>query len=281
MNKRHLIFVVSMVLTLAIGYFDYQTGAHFSMMLLYAVPILVASWFCGTGQGVFIAATAATLWFLTNTTAQYKETSDVILSWNAFSRFGIFALLAYTVSLQVALKRALEHEQLRASTDKLTGLLNTGAFREQVEEEMARARRYRHPISLAFIDLDNFKQLNDTHGHARGDKLLQDVSMAIQRTIRKTDCAGRVGGDEFTICFPETGPDHIRATIGKLLQAIDIVTSQSGWQVSASIGVVTYIEISDNYDVMLGKADKLMYEAKEKGKNGAEYLVIDEIITSS
>lgn len=276
MKKRHIFFAVSLVVTFAIGYSDYLTGAHISMLLLYAVPILVAAWFCGTKEGLVVAAIAAICWFTVDLTSLHPETNEAIISWNAFSRLGIFALLAYAVSLQVALKRALKQEQLSARTDKLTGLLNREGFREEVEDEIARARRYRHPLSLAFIDLDDFKHVNDTFGHARGDRLLLDVSQTIMRTIRKTDYAGRVGGDEFTICFPETGPDNIRATIGKLLQAMEILTSQTGWQVTASVGVVTYVTICDTYDTMLGNADKLMYAAKEKGKNGAEYLVIAE-----
>ena len=274
MNKQHVVFVGSFLMIMAVGYFDYLTGAHVSVMLLYAVPILLSARFCGRTEGIIVAASAAICWFIVNFFAQHSGSSEAVLSWNAFSRFGLFALLAYTVSLQVALKNALLREKLRADTDKLTGLLNKGAFRERVEEEMDRAKRYHHPLSLAFMDLDNFKQVNDAHGHTRGDKLLQLVSETIEHTIRKTDIAGRIGGDEFALCFPETGPDHIRDAIEKLLKNMDIVTSQSGWQVTSSIGVTTYVEIRDTYDAMLGKADKLMYIAKEKGKNGAEYLVV-------
>lgn len=160
---------------------------------------------------------------------------------------------------------------MRADTDSLTGLLNEGAFRERVDEEMKRSRRYNHPLSLAYIDLDDFKKVNDTQGHARGDKLLRHVSETIIHTIRKTDFAGRVGGDEFTVCFPETGEEQVRKAIENLVKAMDIMTSQSGWQVTASIGVVTCKEICETYDALLGKADRLMYVAKEKGKNAAEF----------
>lgn len=275
MNGQHAIFVISLVTTLSVGYFDYLRGGDVSMMLLYAVPILLAARYCGTSEGVIVAAGAALCWFVVNISAQQKGVSDAVISWNALSRLGIFALLAYAVSLQVALKKALERERLRARTDQLTGLLNKWAFREQVEDELERASRYRHPLSIAFIDLNNFKDVNDLYGHARGDKLLQAVSDAIREAIRKTDLAGRVGGDEFTICFPETGPEQIRTAIGKLLQCFDITTSQSGWQVTASVGVVTYGEVCDSYDAMLAKADNLMYEAKAKGGNKAEFLVVE------
>lgn len=274
MNKLQIIFVFSFLMTLLVGYFDYLTSDHISMMMLYAVPILLASWYYGKTGGIVVAATAAACWFVVNVTTKHNGTSEAVLSWDAFSRFGIFALLAYTVSLQVALKEALGREKVRASTDSLTGLLNKEAFRERVEEEINRARRYQHPLSLAFIDLNNFKQVNDTLGHAQGDNILQQVSEAINNTLRKTDIAGRIGGDEFTICLTETGPEHIRYVIEKMLCNLEIMTSQSVCQVTASIGVVTYVEISDAYDTMLGKADKLMYLTKGKRNNQANFLVI-------
>lgn len=274
MNLHRIVFISSLITTAVIGYFDHQTGAHISMMLLYALPILTAARLCGKNEGIAISVLAATCWFIVNYLHKPAEISDAIISWNAFTRLGIFTLLAYTISLQARLRRALEREKLRADTDRLTGLLNKGAFRERVEEEIQRAKRYSHPLSLAFIDLDNFKQVNDIQGHARGDKLLQQVSETIVHAIRKTDFAGRIGGDEFTICFPETGDEQVRLAIKKLVQSLDIMTSQSGWQVTASVGVVTCREICDTYDALLGKADKLMYVAKEKGKNAAEFCTL-------
>ena len=271
---NRIIFSISILFTLLAGYYDYQTGVHISMMLIYAVPILVSAWYCGKLGGIIVAGLAAASWLIVNTIHKSPSESDAILSWNAFTRLGIFCLIAYTASLQAQLRRALERERERANTDRLTGLLNKGAFRKLAEEEMIRARRYDHPLSLAFIDLDNFKQVNDTEGHARGDKLLQLVSATITDTIRNTDFAGRVGGDEFTICFPETGDEQVRKAIEKLVKAFDIMTSQSGWQVTASIGVVTCTEICCTYDALLGKADSLMYLAKGKGKNAAEFMTL-------
>ncbi len=269
-----LIFYSSMLITVLIGYFDYMTGAHISMMLLFSIPILISAWFCGKKEGIIVAITAAICWFIVNAILKGPGVSEAIFSWNVLTRLGIFCLIAYSVSLQAQLRRALERERLRADTDRLTGLLNKGAFRERVEEELHRARRYHHPLTLAFIDLDNFKQVNDTEGHARGDRLLKLVSETIMSTIRETDVSGRIGGDEFTICYPETDGEQARNAIAKLVTSLDSMTSQYGWQVTASIGVVTCMEICDSYDALLGKADKLMYVAKEKGKNAAEFMTL-------
>jgi diguanylate cyclase (GGDEF)-like protein len=277
MTDHRLAFFISIVATALIGYIDYQTGTHVSMLLLYAVPVLATSWYCGKSEGIVVAACATIGWFIVNVANKHPDEINAIIFWNAFTRFGILALIALTVSLQAQLRLALERERLRADTDRLTGLYNSGAFRERVEEEIHRALRYHHPITLAFIDLDNFKQVNDTEGHARGDKLLKNVSESIMHTIRETDIPGRIGGDEFTICFPETGEVQARNAIANLVKALDIMTCQSGWQVTASIGVVTCIECCDTYDSLLGKADKLMYIAKENGKNSAEFMTVPEI----
>jgi len=276
MTGVNFYFALSLLSTVLVGYIDHKTGAHISMMIFYAVPILLASRYCGKIEGFIVATCAGGSWFVVNLFYKLPESSDAILSWNALTRLGIFVLIAYAVSLQTQLRRALKREIMKADTDRLTGLLNKGAFRDRVEDEMNRARRYNHPLSLAFIDLDNFKQVNDTEGHARGDRLLQLVSETIVTTIRETDVAGRIGGDEFTICFPETGEEPARDAIANLVRALDIMTSQYGWQVTASIGVVTCMEICDTYDALLGKADRLMYVAKEKGKNGAEFETIGE-----
>jgi diguanylate cyclase (GGDEF)-like protein len=276
MIPQRIFFFTSILVITVIGYYDYRTGTQVSMMLLYAVPILVSSWYCGKMEGIFVAMYAATSWLIVNLANQpYGESANIIF-WNAFTRLGIFALLAYTFSLQTQLRRALEGEKLRADTDRLTGLLNREAFRERVENEILRSRRYNHLLSLAFIDLNNFKQVNDIQGHERGDNLLQQISDTITHTIRGIDIAGRVGDDEFAICLPETGGEQVCKAIDNLVKALEIVNGQYGRQVTASIGVVTCTEIcfTETYDALLGKADKLMYTAKEKGKNAAEFETI-------
>lgn len=274
MNRSRAIFLLALVTVVIIAYSDFLTGAHISVMLLYAFPVLLSAWYCGKLESLFIAFAATAGWLIINLLDQSSGESLGIVSWNAFNRFGMFALIAYAVSLQVKLRLALEREQLKADTDRLTGLLNKEAFRERSEQAIAHARRYNHPVSLAFIDLDNFKQVNDTQGHARGDKLLQEFSETIIATIRKTDIAGRIGGDEFCIFFPETDHIMVRAAVEKLTRALDIMTSQSGWQITASLGVVSCKEIDETFDALLGKADKLMYEAKSRGKNKAEFMSI-------
>lgn len=108
MTRHRLVFIISIIFVILVGYYDLQTGAHISMMLLYSVPILLSAWYCGRLDAVVVAVIAAASWFIVNVLNKPPGESDAILSWNAFTRLGIFALIAYTVSIQAQLRRALE-----------------------------------------------------------------------------------------------------------------------------------------------------------------------------
>lgn len=274
MARRHLLFIAMLLLLGTVGIGDYLVGAQASMVPLYAVPIMAAAQLCGTYQGITVALCAAAVWTAVSLAHLGPSFSGPLLSWNALSRLGIFLLIAHAVTLQSRLGRARARLGQLAVSDPLTGLLNRGRFRERVLEEMNRARRYHHPFSVALIDLDDFNRVNEEHGQARGDTLLQLVGRVITQTVRTTDLVGRTGGDEFMVCLPETDGEQARVVTEKLLTALDIMTSQSGWQVTASVGVVSYREFDDTYDAMLARTERLMRKAKVKGKNGAEFLAL-------
>lgn len=272
---RRFLFGISLVLVGAAGCGDFLADGHVSMLLLYAAAVLLSGWYCGRVGGMIVAAAATTSWLVVNLIHQPPGEGNLIFSWNAFSRLAIFMLIASAASSQARLKSALERESHKSGADRLTGLLNGAAFRERVEEEMDRSRRYNHPFSLALIDLDEFQLINETQGGSRGDRLLQETGETIVRCVRKTDIAGRVGGDEFTVLFPETDGKQARSAVEKLLMALDMMTSRSGWQVTASIGVVSCTKGIETYDALLDRAGAMLDAAREKGKNGAEFTVID------
>lgn len=272
---RPFLFGISLVLVGAAGCGDFLADGHVSMLLLYAGAVLLSGWYCGRAGGIVVAMVATASWLVVNRIHQLPGEGNIIFSWNAFSRLAIFLLIASAASAQARLKSALERESHKSGIDRLTGLLNATAFRERVEGEMDRSRRYGHPFSLALIDLDEFQLVNETQGASRGDRLLQDTGEAIVHCIRKTDIAGRVGGDEFTVLFPETDGKQARGAVEKLLASLDMMTSRSGWQVTASIGVVSCTKGIETYDALLDRAGTMLDAAREQGKNGAEFLVVD------
>jgi len=133
--------------------------------------------------------------------------------------------------------------------------------------EIERARRYQHPFTVAFIDLDEFKLVNDRLGRTAGDAVLRIVARAISAVTRASDVVARVGGDEFVVLLPETGTAPARLAIDKLRHAVSGIVPAHGWRLSASIGVATYLVAPESVDVLVGTADQLMSAAKRSGKN--------------
>jgi diguanylate cyclase (GGDEF)-like protein len=133
--------------------------------------------------------------------------------------------------------------------------------------EINRARRYEHPLTVVYIDLDNFKKINDLYGHITGDNLLRLVADTVKNNIRLTDTVARLGGDEFAILLPETGPELAEAITHKVQKINLEIMQKNGWPVTFSIGVVTFIDPPSTVDEILKASDHLMYVAKNNDKN--------------
>lgn len=161
---------------------------------------------------------------------------------------------------------ALENEKSLSRSDYLTGLANRRAFEELFEMECKRSRRYNRPITLAYMDLDNFKRVNDGKGHQTGDEVLVAVATTLRSCLRATDCVARIGGDEFAMLLPETDEDAARIIMKKLYAVLQTLLTRTNWPIGFSFGVVTFPSPLDSLEAMLERADKLMYEAKQGGK---------------
>jgi len=161
---------------------------------------------------------------------------------------------------------ALDNEKYLSRSDFLTGLPNRRAFEETFDMECKRSRRYNRPITLVYMDLDNFKQVNDGQGHQTGDEVLVAVAASLRTNLRATDCVARLGGDEFAILLPETDEAAAQIIMRKLNAVLQTLLSTSNWPIGFSFGVVTFPVPLDSLDAMLERADKLMYDAKHGGK---------------
>lgn len=161
-----------------------------------------------------------------------------------------------------------ELEQL-ATTDALTGLYNRHRFNELLEQEVTRARRYHTPLSLIMFDLDYFKNVNDTYGHAVGDQVLQAVADVIRKNVRATDWVGRWGGEEFMVLCPETMEKDAILTAEKLRGLVESHTFETVETITISCGV-TRFKAPDSVDAFVSRADDGLYRAKDKGRNIVE-----------
>jgi len=166
-------------------------------------------------------------------------------------------------------RKALEDElKVRASTDALTGVANRARFMDVASTEFQRARRHLHPLSVALLDVDHFKRINDTGGHLLGDTVLVEVAGVIQSSIRSIDVLARFGGDEFVVLMPETGT----AGAVEVAERIRVAAADSGTtaHVEACIGVATLHDDEESLDAALGRADAALYRAKQGGRNRVE-----------
>ena len=161
-----------------------------------------------------------------------------------------------------------------ARTDRLTGAMNLRAFYESVEEELARGARYGHPFSLIYLDVDDFKVINNTLDHQGGDRLLELLVGTILAHIRSTDVISRLGGDEFAVLLPETAGDAAVQIAHKLRGALLSELQVEHLRVTVSMGAITCMEPSRTVDDLIRIADVLMYEAKSKGKDHMEHRVV-------
>ena len=160
-----------------------------------------------------------------------------------------------------------------AQRDHLTNLPNRALFQDRLELALTQAQRDGKHLALMFIDLDNFKPINDTHGHALGDQMLQEVARRIQGAIRASDTAGRIGGDEFVVLLPSIeGGEDARRVAEKIRAAIDEPYEMDGLalSISVSIGIALYPDDAEHPTELFRHADAAMYEAKEHGRNQVE-----------
>lgn len=257
--------------TLCVGAGDRLTGADVSFTLLYLGPIGFATWFVSLRAGVFLSTLSALISSAVDVGTRTAPLPVGVVAWNLAVQLGVF--LALTL-LFGALKGQLESEQQLARTDALTHVSNRRAFVEQAAVELERARRTARPITVAYLDCDDFKVINDRFGHAQGDQLLVAVATTLRTGTRAVDTVARLGGDEFGLLWVDTDGPSAEALTARLREALQATMAGYGWIVTFSIGAVTFLSPPLSVDDMLGHADQLMYEAKRSGKDAARFQVI-------
>jgi diguanylate cyclase (GGDEF)-like protein len=167
------------------------------------------------------------------------------------------------------LKQYLDSCQEAAFTDHLTGLANRRRFERQLEREVARTERYGRPFCLLLVDIDNFKDVNDTHGHDAGDEALRRVANVIQSGTRGIDTGARIGGDEFAVILPETDLARGLDVAGRLCSAIAALDFGPVGRVTASLGVAELPTCAHMGEELRAAADAALYEAKRGGRDRA------------
>ena len=169
-------------------------------------------------------------------------------------------------------RKQLEHDlETLATTDKLTQAFNRTKFHEAIKREFEIAKRYNHPLSMIMFDIDHFKRINDTYGHAAGDDVLQTLTRIVKENLRETDYLVRWGGEEFVVIAPETDMERARVLAERIRKAAEGYQFDEVGKVTISLGVTNFKD-DDSEDSLIKRADDAMYTAKGKGRNRVEVL---------
>ncbi|MGE5111236.1 MAG: GGDEF domain-containing protein [Acidobacteriaceae bacterium] len=260
---RWALYLISYLVLGVLAYLNYVSGPKFDIDLFYLIPIYFLTWFAGLAPGVIITAVASmTLVFidlgkpsLLNSTGFY---------WDHLARF---CFLLITAVLLGRLRESYRSASESSRSDFLTGLANRREFFAVAEQERLRAARYGKCVSVAYMDLDGFKEVNDRLGHSAGDAILMEVANALRANLRATDVVARMGGDEFVLLLPETDQAAAKAKLEQLQTILLELARERNWPVTYSIGLVTFTRAPKSTDEMIGEADHLMYTVKRGTKN--------------
>lgn len=258
------ILLLSLSFLIILGWVDLITG-DYSLIIFYLIPVSLVAWFVGNRSGILLCFLSVTIRVIIDESeSTFSFSHSMMHYWNDLIEF-IFLLIMST--LFSALRKNLNTEKELSSRDPLTGALNRRSFFDLAEYEINRSHRYGLPFTVAYVDLDNFKWINDHFGHKIGDQLLVNVVSTFRSNIRSTDILARFGGDEFVILLPETSGEAAIMFLNKIHNHLNQQMEQNNWPVSFSIGAATYLKAPETADEAIHKADELMYQVKHSGKS--------------
>ena len=228
-----------------------------------------------TLYGMLGLATAPLLWHALGWSPKLLVDVFVMYMWPAGSVVAIILVannlfMLQMIRTQKRLQDAKEFAEHQARTDALTHLNNRRAFFEFGGAAFHNAKRYKHPLSVVLLDLDRFKRINDTYGHAIGDAVIQAMAEVIRATARESDIAGRLGGEEFALVLNETALVEAEQMAERLRTAVmqtEIDVGDERLTFSASFGVAQLDVACDDLDTLVARADQALYDAKESGRN--------------
>jgi diguanylate cyclase (GGDEF)-like protein len=273
LGRRSRLFLACLAIfgLVFVSFLRYFTPTELQVTFLFLLPISFATWFLSPLIGCLFVV-AATVILLVVDMRHPDGAHQSILVYNALMNLGFFSAVVFIFS---EVRTLYKREQELSLHDPLTGLLNHRAFVDKVTTENRRLQRHPNSLTLAYIDLDNFKRVNDQRGHAAGDALLKSVAQVMTNTVRSTDFVARLGGDEFVILLPDTNSEAAKSVMAKVHEKLLQHLLEQEYKVTFSIGAVTFATMRDSPTQMIYMADETMYAVKQRGKNGIEYRVCE------
>ena len=260
-QRRLLVVIGTIAFTLLLYLTETRVTGDIRIGLFYLVPVLVATWYEGALWGGLCVAATVILRMALEVAQAGSPLALAALHQSSFVVVAGISMFGFR-----HMRRTQDELEQMASHDHLTGALNAGAFTRRLTRELQRNRRYRRPAALLYLDLDNFKQLNDAHGHLTGDAVLRLTADALRRALREVDVVGRLGGDEFAVLMPETDGELAAAASRRLSEGIRHAFDGTP-PITASIGIVSFVDTTVSSQELLRRADQAMYSAKKAGKD--------------
>ena len=270
-QSRLLQIMEGLATIVLIGLTDYQTRCGLDLSPLYLLPVLWISYHTDKSTGLLLALSSVVTGCATNKALAHPSVPLAFHYSNSVIQFILFLVV---VDLLSYLRGTLKGVQRLANTDALTGLLNPRCFRQRTELERQRAERYGRFLTVVYLDLDCFKQFNDSRGHQAGDTLLRTVAEILRQSTRAQDLVARLGGDEFGLLLTEADYETAHGCLQRLHERLLRGAQEYGWQVTVSLGVVTYTQAFPKVTRMLEQADQFLYDVKRNGKNRLEHRLI-------
>ena len=259
----------SLVFMAVVGWIDVETGPFVEMSIFYLPPIAAIAWYVGRREGLWSGALATALWALAGPAL---GGDDVLrpgqLVWNASMKLVFFASAAAVVSV---VSNQAVRLRILAREDALTGISNRRAFFGALDRIVEWGRRTGAPWVLAYLDVDDFKKVNDELGHGTGDMVLKAIARVLHDATRRVDVVARLGGDEFALLLPQTTAEQGELVVEKLMTLLEEAMGRNAWPVSFSIGVITFTAAPESGDAAVAVADACMYRVKAAGKAAAAY----------
>jgi len=251
-----------LLLTLTVYWLNVSTPPMARLGVLYIIPVLLATWTEGWVWGIVFGIASIAL----REAVAWGQMPNETMVWRLVNGLAYVAVVGVAMAGLQRLRRSQAQLAQLVTQDVLTNVLNARAFADRLGQELERNRRYPRPLTLIYLDLDNFKVINDTHGHQTGDAVLRLVADAMRTSVRTADVVGRLGGDEFAVLMPETDAQLADGAAKRLAASLRTVFKGTP-SVTASIGVVSCTATDASTDDLLRRADQAMYDAKKSGKD--------------
>ena len=270
LEKKSPLFWTIMGLTIIglLGFLDYLTGNELTLSLFYLIPIFLVTWAVNRQIGLFMSFISALTLLDAEIAAGQTYSHPIFYFLNTLVRALFYVVVVYLIA---ELQKSRKEEQLAARTDFITGAVNARYFNELLQMEISRIRRYPHPITLVYVDVDNFKLVNDLFGHRIGDEVLRCIATELKAQLRITDTVARLGGDEFVMLLPSTRQPEARVVVSKVYTNLIEIMRQRNWPVTFSMGAVTCEFTPYSAEQLVNMADELMYEVKNSTKNDIRF----------